>query len=184
MARSILMNTVVLIAIPEEAPLELQYRDDVFFTGVGKVNAALRTAQLIEQYKPKRVINFGTAGGINVGTGLHQCTQFVQRDMDCVALGFAAGQTPFESGVAIGVVGLTCSTGDNFVSDPALAIPADIVDMEAYAIAKVCQHYNIEFVCFKYITDSADVDAHADWKHTVSLGEKHYINKLKELSIR
>ena len=178
------MDTVVLIAIPEEAPLELQYRDDVFFTGVGKVNAALCTARIIEQYKPKHVINFGTAGGITVGTGLYQCTRFVQRDMDCKALGFEAGQTPYEFEIALGTTaGLTCSTGDNFVSDPALAIPADIVDMEAYAIAKVCQHYNIEFVCFKYITDSADVDAHADWKHTVSLGEKHYINKLKELSI-
>ena len=122
------MDTVVLIAIPKEAPLELQYRDDVFFTGVGKVNAALCTARIIEQYKPKRVINFGTAGGITVGTGLYQCTRFVQRDMDCKALGFEAGQTPYEFEIALGTTaGLTCSTGDNFVSDPALAIPADIV---------------------------------------------------------
>ena len=177
------MDTIILIAILEEAPLELQHKDNVFFTGVGKVNAALRTAQLIERYKPKRIINFGTAGGITVGTGLYQCTRFVQRDMNCKALGFDAGQTPFESDIAIGTTGITCSTGDNFVSDPALEIPADLVDMEAYAIAKACQYSKIEFICFKYITDSADSNANVDWKHTVSLGEKHYINKLKELGL-
>ena len=178
------MNDIILIAIRNEAPVELQYQDNVFFTGVGKVNAALCTARIIEQYKPKRVINFGTAGGITVGTGLYQCTRFVQRDMDCKALGFEAGQTPYESEIALGTTaGLTCSTGDNFVFDPALEVPADLVDMEAYAIAKACQYSKIEFICFKYITDSANTNAHADWKHTVSLGEKHYINKLKELSI-
>jgi len=178
------MDTIILIAISNEAPLELQHRDNVFFTGVGKVNAALCTARLIEQYKPKHIINFGTAGGITVGTGLYQCTRFVQRDIDCKAFGLKAGQTPFESDIAIGIDGITCSTGDNFVSNPVLEIPADLVDMEAYAIAKACQYSKIEFTCFKYISDLADSNANVDWKHTVSLGEKHYINKLKELSIR
>jgi|TARA_R110000868_G_scaffold16823_5_gene74570 adenosylhomocysteine nucleosidase len=178
------MDTIILIAIKDEAPVTLLHQDNVFFTGVGKVNAATHAARLIEQYKPKRIINFGTAGGITVGAGLHHCTRFVQRDMNCTDLGFSAGQTPFESSIAIGTTeGLTCSTGDNFVSTPTLEIPADIVDMEAYAIAKACYYSSIEFICFKYVTDSADTNASTDWKQTVSLGEKHYINKLKELSI-
>jgi adenosylhomocysteine nucleosidase len=177
------MNTVILVAIAEEVPENLKHRDDVFLTGVGKVNAALTAATVIAMYKPKLVINFGTAGGITVASGLHECTEFVQRDMQCTDLGFALGQTPYEGQIKLGVPGLVCSSGDNFVSDPNLEIPADVVDMEAYAIAKACYNNKVEFRCFKYVTDSADSNASQDWNQLVSQGEKHYINKLKQLSL-
>lgn len=179
------MDTLILIAIPEEVPNHLQHREDVFFTGVGKVNAAMITAELIERYQPKRIVNFGTAGGITVATGLYQCTRFVQRDMTCQDLGCTPGQTPFENDVAIEFdsAGYTCSTGDNFVMNPVLEIPADLVDMEAYAIAKCCQRKGIEFVCWKYVSDQANSDAHNDWKLSVAQGEQHYIAKLNELAL-
>jgi adenosylhomocysteine nucleosidase len=177
------MKDLVLIAIQEEAP-DLAYMMNLFYTGVGKVNAAIVAGEVIAKYQPQRIINFGTAGGITVAPGFYQCTQFVQRDMTCEALGCVPGQTPFESSVHIGNSnGLTCSTGDNFVMNPVLQIPADVVDMEAYAIAKACAKYNVEFVCWKYISDQANQDAHRDWKQQVSLGQSHYISKLKELQI-
>jgi adenosylhomocysteine nucleosidase len=108
----------------------------------------------------------------------------VQRDITCEALGCTPGQTPFETGVYIGnTSGLTCSTGDNFVMNPALAIPADVVDMEAYAIAKACEKYKVEFVCWKYISDQANQNAHSDWQQQVAQGQSHYVNKLKELNL-
>ncbi len=177
------MNTVILVAIAKEVPENLRHRDDVFLTGVGKVNAALTAATVIAMYRPKLIINFGTAGGITVSSGLHECTEFVQRDMHCTDLGFAPGQTPYEDQIRLGVPGLTCSSGDNFVSNPVLEIPADVVDMEAYAIAKACHKNNVEFRCFKYVTDSADSNAHQDWTQLVAQGEKHYIEKLKQLSL-
>ena len=176
------MNDLILIAIQEEAP-DLNHMMNVFYTGAGKVNAAITAAELIVKYQPKRIINFGTAGGITVGTGLHKCTQFVQRDMNCVGLGCAPGQTPFETDVAIGTPGLTCSTGDNFVMDPQLLIPADLVDMEAYAIAKACKKHHVEFLCFKYVSDQANATADTDWRESVAHGQLHYVNKLKELNL-
>ncbi len=177
------MNDLVLIAIREEAP-DLAYMMNLFYTGVGKVNAAITAGEVIAKYQPQRVINFGTAGGITVGTGLHQCTQFVQRDMSCEGLGFDPGQTPFESGVVIGSSsGLTCSTGDSFVMNPQLHIPADLVDMEAYAIAKACEKYHVEFLCFKYVSDQANATADTDWRNSVAQGQSHYVNKLKELNL-
>ena len=178
------MKTVVLIALPSEAP-NLRHMMNVVYTGVGKVNAALTAAQVIERYQPDRVINIGTAGGITVGPGLHECTSFVQRDITCQALGCAEGQTPFEDDIILstGTNGLTCSTGDNFVMNPTLDIPADVVDMEAYAIAKACLRYKVEFRCFKYITDQADAQAHDSWKQSVSNGEKFFIAKLLELGV-
>ena len=44
--------------------------------------------------------------------------------------------------------------------------------MEAYAIAKVCIFENIEFKCFKYISDNADDDANIDWNKNLLLGAK------------
>ena len=153
---------LILIALKDEAP-SLAHSSAVHYTGVGKINAAMTAAALITQYRPSRVINFGTAGGITVGSGLYQCTRFVQRDMTCEALGCTPGQTPFETGVYIGnTQGLTCSTGDNYVMNPELAIPADVVDMKTYAIAKVCDRYNVELLCWKYVTESANSTAHAD----------------------
>ena len=46
----------------------------------------------------------------------------------------------------------------------------DAVDMEAYAIAKVCKLENIEFKCFKFISDNADENANNDWKANLKLG--------------
>jgi adenosylhomocysteine nucleosidase len=178
------MNNIILLALPQEAP-ELQTVANVFFTGVGKVNAAMRTALLIEKFKPTQIINFGTAGGITVGAGLHQVGKYVQRDMLCSPLGVPVGKTPFEHGEVVLELseGLTCSTGDNFVINPKLEIPADIVDMEAYAIAKVCHSMGVEFLCYKFITDSADSSANQDWNTLVSSGQTHYIEKLKELNL-
>ena len=177
------MHNIILLALADEAPNLIQ-QPNVFTTGVGKVNAAMTAAELIERHKPKRIINFGTAGGITVGAGLHRITRYVQRDMVCCELGSKPGQTPFEDlGVVLdlGGEGLTCSTGDNFVTNPVLEIPADIVDMEAYSIAKVCYRKGIEFVCYKFVSDNANEHAYNDWSEMVSAGESFYINKLKEL---
>lgn len=177
------MKDIVLVAIKEEAP-DLAYMMNLFYTGVGKVNAAMVASEVIAKYRPQRIINFGTAGSITVLPGFYQCTQFVQRDMTCTALGCVPGQTPFETDVYLGDSnGLTCSTGDNFVMNPKLEIPADVVDMEAYAIAKACAKYGVEFVCWKYISDHANQNAHNDWQQQVAQGQSHYISKLKELQL-
>lgn len=179
------MRDIIIMALPDEAP-ELCSRTDIFFSGIGKINAAAITSQLIEKHKPERVINFGTAGGITVGSGLWTVRRFVQRDMQCFKLGAKPGQTPFESTpivLDLGGTGMTCSTGDNFVTDPDLEIPADIVDMEAYAIAKVCWQQGVEFECYKFVSDRADEHAYRDWAEMISAGQKHYIDKLKELNI-
>ena len=42
--------------------------------------------------------------------------------------------------------------------------------MEAYAIAKVCKLENIEFRCFKYISDNADENADNDWNKNLTKG--------------
>lgn len=176
---------ITILALPEEAPA-LKDRPNVYFSGIGKVNAAALAAQLIERYQPTRIINFGTAGGITVDHGLHRVTKFVQRDMQCFKLGALPGQTPFEEGgvvLELGAHGLTCSTGDNFITDPDLEIPADLVDMESYAIAKLCHRHSIKFECWKFVSDSANEHAYRDWQERMAAGQQHYLDKLRELGL-
>ena len=166
------MNKLYLAAIKEET-VGLDYFN---YTGVGKINATYNTLRLIYVHKPKIVINYGTAGAINTElNGIIECTKFYQRDMDVRSLDFELGETPFDKTkeIIISENGYSCGTGDSFVNKK-IDIDVDIVDMEAYAIAKVCILENIEFKCFKYISDNADKNANKDWKKNLSLGAQAF----------
>ncbi len=174
---------IILAALQEEIPT-LHKEDHVFVTGLGKVNAALHATKLILEHNPKLVVNFGTAGSVSseFSRGLVECTGFVQRDMDCSALGFEKHVTPFEDGGhLIGSPEVICGTGDSFVTTPRLS-GVHVVDMEAYAIAKVCLHFNVPFRCFKYISDSADENAGDDWEtFEHEKAEKLFVSQLELL---
>jgi len=65
--------------------------------GIGKVNAAVGCALLIQKFKPDFVINSGSAGGIlpelNVGDAIIS-TGLVYHDVDVTAFNYAPGQLP------------------------------------------------------------------------------------------
>jgi len=162
------MDKLFLAAIKEET-VGLNYFNHV---GVGKINATYNTVKLINIHKPKLIVNYGTAGGINPKLkGIVECTKFYQRDMDVRGLGFELGGTPFDEikEIITSKDGYSCGTGDSFVNKK-IDIEVDVVDMEAYAIAKVCKLENIEFKCFKYISDNADENADNDWNKNLALG--------------
>ena len=58
---------------------------------------------------------------------------------------------------------LLCSTADSFATHRH-SIDGDVVDMEAFALARVCVAENVRFACAKYITDGADSDSAAHWE--------------------
>lgn len=173
------MDNIILLAMPEEAP-SFTGKSNIFFTGVGKVNAAITAATLIERYKPIRVFNFGTAGGITTTHGgIYKCTQFSQRDV--ILGGCITGPQAEElhKPIDTGTDGIRLSTGDNFVTDT-YNINADLVDMEAYAIAAACKTANVEFICYKYISDMADENAADHFVDHVHKGEDLYRQVLLE----
>ena len=162
------MDKLFLAAIKEET-VGLDYFKHV---GVGKINATYNTLRLINIHKPKLIINYGTAGAINTQLkGIIECTKFYQRDMDVRGLDFELGETPFDQvkEIITSKKGYSCGTGDSFVNKK-IDMEVDAVDMEAYAIAKVCKLENIEFKCFKFISDNADESANNDWKANLKLG--------------
>jgi len=170
----------VLVALESELPDTLPDNYRLVYTGIGKINAtyaALKTALLDDC---EGIINYGSAGTLqhqHAGK-LLQIGTLHQRDMDARPLA-ALGETPLETRVPAMAIELlqgdySLSTGDNFVSAPP-EISSDAVDMEAYAIAKVCALENIPFSCFKYITDLADENAAEHWQENVSLGAEAFL---------
>ena len=174
------MRDIILIALEQEAPIMASW-DNVFFTGVGKVNAALTAAKLIERHNPRTVWNFGTAGGITLDQGLFEMKNFVERDKGKCPPAIEVMLPKDPNTISMGI-GHTCSTGDNFVTDPDLEIPAHVVDMEAFAIAKACINQHVEFKCYKFVSDSADNGADTDWLENVSKGELHFIEMFQKVT--
>jgi len=177
------MKILILVALQDELDAN-EIRDfKVYYSGVGKVNAAIKTLQVIQKHSPNLIINFGTAGSLNPQlSGLIEVGSFYQRDMDASPLGFEIGQTPFEDEkeISFGRQGVSCGTGDKFVTRTP-TLKTDIVDMEAFAIAKVCKLKNIDFRCFKFISDNADNEAKDDWVDNVSLGAKLFVERISTL---
>ena len=179
-------EVLLIIALKEELPRNLLPEFNIEYCGVGKINATYKALEIISKYEPKLIINFGTAGSLRKNLfGLHEVSHFFQRDMDARALGFKIGVTPFEerSVIDFGRTGLSCSSGDNFVSSPP-ELKTDLVDMEAYAIAKVCVLKNVQFMCFKYVSDNADESASKNWKANASLGATAFKDMVKNLDLQ
>ena len=179
-------EVLLIIALKEELPRNLLPEFNIEYCGVGKINATYKALEIISKYEPKLIINFGTAGSLRKNLfGLHEVSHFFQRDMDATALGFKIGVTPFEerSVIDFGRTGLSCSSGDNFVSSPP-ELKTDLVDMEAYAIAKVCVLKNVQFMCFKYVSDHADESASKNWKANASLGATAFKDMIKNLDLQ
>ena len=176
-------KTLFLVALEVELPAKLFPHLDIKYTGVGKVNAAYQAMKSIAISKPDIVINFGSAGAVRPNiSGLVQVRRVIQRDIDLEGLGFELGQTPFEdgedsflleNGTLIDKIAnrqkVLCSTGDNFVTDPP-RLTSDIVDMELYAIAKVCSREGIPLYSWKFISDNADGNSSRDWERNVATG--------------
>ena len=110
--------------------------------------------------------------------------------MDVTGLGFMRGETTFvqdppfviqQQNVEFNPIGrnATCGSGDNFVEDKTNYY-GEVVDMEAYALAKVCYLYDVPFISFKYITDGADEQAHEDWESNLADGIEVFKEKVLE----
>jgi adenosylhomocysteine nucleosidase len=176
------MNRIFVAALKEETP----NLDFFHYTGVGKINATYNLTKIINKYKPSEIINFGTAGGLDKKlNGIIECTKFYQRDMDVTALmNLKIGQTPFDdlNEIILSKNGYSCGSGDNFVTEK-IQLEVDVVDMEAYALAKICKLENINFRCFKFISDNADETASNDWVKNCEKGAKLFKQKLKDLNL-
>ena len=181
------MKTELLIITALESELKreaLPSGVEIIYTGIGKINATITSIKAINQYSPKRILNFGTAGKIKPELhGLLEIGKVIQRDMQAEPLA-PRGSTPFcvrpQEYLSTGE--FVCGSGDSFVTahDPWLhSLGVDVVDMELFAIAAVAHDYQIPWQSFKYITDDANENSGEDWHAKVHHGQDLFLEKMK-----
>ena len=183
-------NDILIVMALESECQGYFAKENVIYTGVGKTNASYALMKAINKKKPKLVLNLGSAGSAVFNKGeLINCTEFIQRDMDVRGLGFEQYVTPFDKmdeqvlkygNVFEGLKKGICGSGDNFDTSSNKTAAYNLVDMEAYALAKICKLQKIPFTCVKYITDGADGGAGEDWSKALNAAAKKLFECYKD----
>lgn len=167
----------------------------VLYCGVGKINAAIALGDALCNYAQQGaqmplVVNFGSVGSRCHPTGtLLSCHAFVQRDMDVSGLGFPLGVTPYDEAPSMLIFdpvfpqlpAALCGSGDSFAMAE-IAVDCEVLDMEAFALAKICWHRQARFGCAKYVTDGADHAAAGDWRDNVHRAAEDFLQLFRGLS--
>jgi adenosylhomocysteine nucleosidase len=170
-----MIRALYLVALKKEwENPKLAADERIVYTGVGKVNAAISAMRAVHEFKPKLIVNFGSAASNKYPPlTILNCTGFVQRDADCAAINLPPYRLPGDAapilkyGIDCGLYEKAiCGTGDSFVDK----LPDkdfkdyDCVDMEGYALAKTAMENDTPFLCVKIISDSGN---NKDWETNI-----------------
>jgi adenosylhomocysteine nucleosidase len=182
----LIMKILFVYAIPEEKiEINIPNAEVIYVeTGMGKVNAAMKTMRAICEYHPDMVINYGSAGTLNHNIGdIIVCNRFIDRDLRKVTLNGVVSEITFGTDAArhvlteqrlterAKVLWGTCNTGDSFITSGA-DIEGDVIDMESYAMADVCREMGIPFVSVKYVTDVVGQNSVESWQEKLADARK------------
>jgi adenosylhomocysteine nucleosidase len=167
--------------------------------GIGKVNAGIGAALLVELFRPSAVLNTGSAGGLLATQTFGDTvvsTAVVHHDVDVTAFGYAPGQVPglpaaFPSDPTLVALADRClagiphtkgviGSGDVFVHDAAViaSIRARFpdlcaVEMEAAAIAQACWLTQTPFVVLRALSDIAGQESPMKFDEFLPLASKN-----------
>ncbi len=215
------MKTGVIVSLPEEIKSILEYimieeihtiNDIKFYygkykgksvvvtqSGIGKVNAAMVTQQLISIFKVTHVISISMATSLDdmlEPGSVVLVEDSIQFDVNAVEYGFEYGEIPHldtyifncdptmmryaietvqSENINYKVVTGRLLTGDQFVSDVYTKSNlkrihnAQCVDMVGAAITQVCFKNNIPVVAIRSIADSADSISYINFSDFITL---------------
>lgn len=183
-------------------------------SGIGKVNAAVCTQILIDEFGADAVINTGIAGSLNAQIDIGDIvisTDVVHHDMDAVQFGYEPGQIPQmdvfsfaadesladlaervcqEVNPEISVFRGRIVSGDQFVADRekktyiAEQFHGFCTEMEGAAIAQASYLNQVPFVIIRAISDKADDSASEDYPTFEKKAAAHCIRLVEGLLAR
>lgn len=179
--------------------------------GIGKVNSAVCTTILLNNFSVDKVIFTGVAGAVgrvlNIGDVVIS-TELIEHDFDCTAFGLRHGEIPrMESSIfkadeelvnfakksVIKVIGEhrvklgRVVSGDQFIANKEKinwlgeTFNAECTEMEGASVAHVCYLFKKPFVILRAISDKADGSAHMDFKKFVELASENSKNVVLEM---
>ncbi len=195
------MKTAVIMALPQEFGIKDKSTKQVdvnglpvFFSGVGKANAAFWLGQLIA-LGYDNIINIGTVAGFGLNQGDVVIPKtFIEWDFDLSALGIPKGQVWNTESKYIEAKSMfnfyafktaECkhlATADCFVDDWQKVFDVDkevnLIDMESAPMARICLENNIDFAAIKVVSDNANGDSYFAWDEFVDGQGKDIINNI------
>ena len=144
---------------------------NILYTGVGLVDAAMSVQWLLDHHKVSKIRNLGTCasrksldeiivrpGGVELREGWNGDSQ--------------------DSYLVNPDGGLVLASGNSFVTDWS-KIDEDItlVDMEAWAICRVCEANGVPYDIVKYVSDSGD---EREWEKSLKSANKEFNEIVKK----
>jgi adenosylhomocysteine/aminodeoxyfutalosine nucleosidase len=156
------------------------------YSKIGKVNASLTAATMIEKFGAQKLLFSGVAGAINPTLKIGDlviATKLAQHDLDITVFGHPHGFVPegavyVETDTALTAVAKRVAqkqnlklidgiiaTGDQFICDETkkewirTTFHADAAEMEGASVAVVCDALKVPFCVLRAISDAADMDA-------------------------
>jgi adenosylhomocysteine nucleosidase len=172
----------------------------LIITGVGKVNASIAASYALSIINPSEVVNIGMCGSLK--PELHKQGQIVSIKevfqhgvyiplkgiqfeylMDKIDLELPINKRISNDEIEFNEVVL--ATGDSFIDDIRtlleLSKKADVVDMEGYSFARVCQIYSVKLKIYKMISDSSNSEACDDFKKSLEIYDEKINNLLNRI---
>ena len=182
-------------------------------SGIGKVNAAICTQILVDDFKVTAVINTGIAGSlrneINIGD-IVLSTDALEHDVEATAFGYPIGQIPrmdtlaFEADKNLIALAETCCakvnpdiktfvgrvvSGDQFIASKEKKewlvenFAGFCTEMEGAAIAHCAYLNNIPFLVIRAISDKADDSAQMDYPTFEALAIERSVKLMLEMVV-
>ena len=156
-------DVVLFVADQDEiSPAEVPF--PVVFTGMGKMrmfSGLVKWHETLPEGSHPVVLNIGSAGSAKYPIGtIVNCTRI-----------FNGGCELVHDCIELPGDGASVFSGDYFMSTQTfspeqvkeLSQQYDLFDMEAYAVARFCQMYDIPFYCLKAVSDNLDGNL-KDWR--------------------
>lgn len=178
----------------------------VCFSGVGKVNAALTAMNMVINFGVDKIVNIGLAGAYkaNIIPGSVLIADSVEYDdVDMTAFKYQLNQltdepirldikkeyVDFLKSINKNTIVGTIATGDvvvtlnNIEAYPSLA-NKDVIgfDMEAMAIAQVCNKTKTDFLCVKIVSDNLSLDSSSDDQYHTNY--KQLSKQIEKISLK
>lgn len=180
-------------------------------SGIGKINAAVCTQILVDDFQAEVVINTGIAGSLNNDINIGDIvvsTDLVHHDMNAEAFGYKKGQVPqmeqfsFQSDAALRSLAVKAckevnpdiqvfegriASGDQFVADQEVKnfivneFGAYAVEMEGAAIAHAATLNHVPFLVIRAISDKADGSAQVDYPTFEKLAIEHSVKLTRRI---
>ena len=179
-------------------------------SGIGKVNAAMCTQILVDNYQVDAVVNTGIAGSLNADINIGDIVlsvDTIEHDMDAVAFGYPLGQIPrldtlsFKADEKLRALAKkVCQevvpevsvfegrvvSGDQFISDKKKKdwlvenFDGYCTEMEGAAIAHAAYLNGIPYLVIRAISDKADDSASMDYPTFEAQAIEHSVKLLLE----